>query len=159
MPDVTAPPSFKIFAGALSTGLLWGIGVATFITTAWTTFVLADQGFPPVAPTIIFETFVYMATAATVLAFFPIGPVAGVLGWLLYRRGIVARWAHAAVGAVSALAAPILILLWLTDTARCTSTTNLAVVREGPAMASLAAFPIIGAFAGFMAAGVLQRSR
>ena len=137
-------------------GLLWGIGVATFVAAAVSTFALVASGVTSDAPRLIFETSVWTAMVATTLAVFPIGPVAGVLGWLVYRHGIVARSAHAAVGAVSALVAPILILLWLTDTARYTS-GNSAVLNDGAAVALVAAFPIVGAFSGFMAARVLRR--
>jgi len=158
MPDAAASkPSLRTFAIALSTGLLWGIGVATFVAAAASTFAALVSGATN-APHLIFETGVWTAMVATILALFPIGPVAGVLGWLLYHHGVVARSAYAAVGAVSALAAPVLILLWLTDTARYASGDS-AVLSDGGAVALVAAFPVVGAFSGFMAARVLRRGQ
>jgi hypothetical protein len=157
MPEVATSASRRAFATALFTGLLWGIAVATSVAGAAMAFATAGSGDPTSALRLTFEAIVWTAMVASLLAVFPIGPAAGVIGWQLYRRGVVARWAYAAAGALSALLAPLLILFVAVEAARY-PTTNAAVINDGVALLLVASFPIVGAFAGFMAGRVIRRS-
>jgi hypothetical protein len=160
MPDVATPASVRIFAGALFTGLLWGIAGATVVGGG--AMALESAGKTPdtaKALSLVLETASWTALGASVLALFPIGPLAGAIGWALYRRGIVARWAYVLAGAGAAVAAPVLVVTVGLQTMRypTTTTTNLAVLDDGVALLVAAAFPLLGGFGGFMAARVLRR--
>src|SRR5262245_35300420 len=113
MQVAAAKASATVFVRALLLGLLWGIVAATVfggIAMALATPTLTRS--VQQALRIILETAVWTAMTASILALFPIGPVAGLIAWQTYRRGILAGWVYALTGALAALCAP-LFLLWL----------------------------------------------
>jgi hypothetical protein len=59
------------------------------------------------------------------------------------------------LGALSAVCAPALLLVIATETQRYEASTNYASIDPGAVWLSLA-FPVIGAFAGFMAGRALR---
>ena len=158
MPNDPPPgPSLRIFAGALLRGLGWGIASATVIATV---FAIASHQFwaGEIGPRHVLEIAAWTAMIASILAIVPIGPIAGVVGWQLYRRGVVSPAAHAAVGAGSAALAPLLVIAAATATMRyAPPTTNYAVVSEGVVPMFALGFAVVGAFGGFMAGRALQR--
>jgi hypothetical protein len=105
---------------------------------------------------VILATSVWTALGASVLALFPIGPIAALLGWLLYRNGVVSRLAYAGAGALAGVAAPAFLLVISIGSMRY-PTTNYAVVSESGGLFILAGFAIAGAFGGFMAGRVIRR--
>jgi hypothetical protein len=161
-PAASPVASPRTFATALFVGLLWGIASAAVITAA---VMIADalvvRGTTE-AGTILrltLEATAWAGMIASTLAVFPIGPIAGVAGWLLYRRGVVSPWAYAGVGALSAGVVPILVLVAALETMRYPSaTTNYAVIDEGMVPLFVAAFAVIGAFSGFMAGRMIRRA-
>lgn len=104
------------------------------------------------------ETAVWTALGATILAIVPIGPIAGVASWLLYRRGVVAPWAYAAVGALSVIATLVLIVVASVESMRYPTTTNYAILDDRIVPLLVAGFAAIGAFGGFMAGRVIRRA-
>jgi len=156
MTDVAmSAPSMRTFARALFAGLLWGIGTATITAVAVASFAWATIETRE-ALRLALETATWTAMVASILALFPIGPVAAGLGWLLHRRGIVSPWAYAGAGALSASVAPVLILSAAIETSRY-PTTNVAILEEAAVLILVASFPIVGGFAGFMAGRILRR--
>jgi hypothetical protein len=157
MPDVASSvASRQTFATALFVGLLWGIAAATVIA-AMTAFFVAGRDIEMGAVLLLaLEAAVWTAMVASALAIFPIGPITGVVGWQLYRRGVVSPWAYAGVGALSAAVAPVLVLVAALESMRY-PTTNYAVIDEGVVPLFVAAFAGVGAFAGFMAGRVIKR--
>jgi hypothetical protein len=158
MPDLaTTTRPRGSFVAALFAGLLWGIAGATMLSGLAPAVLAASGGIAPLTAAAFLETMVWTAMFASILAVFPIGPVAAVIGWQVYRRGVVARWAYAAVGALSALVAPVLILTIAIQTTRY-PTTNSPVIDEPAVPLIGVAFAVIGAFAGFMAGRVIRRA-
>jgi len=105
---------------------------------------------------LVFEMMIWFAMGAVFAAVFPIGPVAGVVGFFIYRRGVRSPWTYGFVGAVSALVAPVLLIVIGYETMRYPSDINLAVLSEAGVLAFATAFAVIGAFAGYMAGRVLR---
>ncbi len=96
--------------------------------------------------------------AGSVLAIFPIGPVAALLAWPLYRAGVRARSAYAAVGAISALAAPLLFAVIEKANPEIVRLSDLLMFPvDSPTMVVIGWFALIGAFSGVMAARALRR--
>ena len=158
MPDLaTTTRRLRPFVAALFAGLLWGIAGAAVLSGLVPTLLAASGGIAPMAAGDTFETIVWTAMVASILAVFPIGPVAAVIGWQFYRRGVVAQWAYAAIGALSALVAPVLILTAAIETMRY-PTTNYAVVDEASVPLIGAAFAVVGAFGGLMAGRAIRRA-
>lgn len=142
---------------ALAHGLGWGVLAASICGGATMAFASLAANTPgDEALRLTFETLIWTALGATIVAIFPIGPIAGVIGWLIYSRGVRSPWAYALLGALSALAAPVLIAVIGTETMRYRSDANLAVLSDASALLFLGAFIIIGAFAGFMAGRKLR---
>lgn len=159
MPDAASSVmSIRTFATALLVGLLWGIASAAFITAVAmiaNEAVLGSTTEPRTTLRLTLEATTWAGMVASALAIFPIGPIAGVAGWLLYRRGVVAPWAYAGVGALSAAAAPVIVVVAAVETMRYPN-TNYAVVDEGIVPVFVVGFALIGAFAGFMAGRVIR---
>lgn len=155
MPNAPTPgPSLRIFAGALLGGLGWGIAGATVIAA------MAAVQFAP-SETLFRQTLevaAWTAMFASILAVFPVAPVAGVVGWQLYRRGVIVPVVYAALGALSALLAPLLVVVVATETMRYPATTNAADFDDGVAQMVLAGIAVAGAFGGFMAGRALRRN-
>jgi hypothetical protein len=141
----------------LATGLLSGIAAAVVMAIGLSIFFFAVSPDPKRdALSVILATSVWTALGASILALFPIGPIAALLGWLLYRNGVVSRLAYAAAGAFAGTAAPVFLLLISIESMRH-PTTNYVVVSESGGPFILAGFAIAGAFGGFMAGRVIQR--
>lgn len=157
MPNASSPdPSLRIFVGALLRGLGWGIASATVIATAFA-IVSPQFGAGEIGPRHVLEIVAWTAMIASILAIVPIGPMAGIVGWQLYRRGVVSPAAYAGVGAVSAALAPLLVIAAATATMRyAPPTTNYAVISEGVVPMFALGFAVVGAFGGFMAGRALQ---
>lgn len=154
MPIDTSPaPSFSTFWGALLRGLAWGAAAAAVIGAA----VAATTAREGASVREILEAAGWVAMIASFLAIFPVAPIAGVVGWQLFRRGVVAPVAYAAVGAVSAVMAPLLVIVVATATMRYADTSNYAVIADGVAQMVVAGIAAVGAFGGFMAGRTLQR--
>jgi hypothetical protein len=154
MPDTPSrEPSRRIFVNALLRGLGWGIAGATALAALTSVF------FAPSEATFqrTLETVAWTAMVASILAIVPIAPVAAILGWQLYRRGIVMPIAYAAVGGGIAVLAPILAVFLLTETMRYQPDANYAVINETAAQLILAGVAFSGAFGGFMGGRALQR--
>ncbi|MDZ4867390.1 MAG: hypothetical protein SGI91_08730 [Alphaproteobacteria bacterium] len=144
------------FARAWGVGLLCGIGAAVVIAIVASIVLAVSFELREGALPAMLQTVVYTAVGATVLAIFPIGPVSGVLGWLLYRNGVISRLAYAGAGLVASVTAPAFLLVAFVETMRY-PTTNYAVVSDFGAMLVALAFAIAGAFGGFMAGHVIRR--
>lgn len=145
------------FSAAWATGLLSGIAAAVVIAIVVSIFLVVSFGLKDDGLSVIFETVIYTAFGATLLAIFPIGPIAVLLGWLLYRNGVVSRLAYAAAGAFASAMAPVLLAVISIESMRY-PTTNYAVVSEPAAALILVGFVIAGAFGGFMAGRVVRRN-
>jgi hypothetical protein len=155
MPDASSPePSRRIFVGALLRGLGWGIA-ATTVVSATAALFLAPPGDQTFRQTL--EVAAWTAMIASILAIFPVAPVAAILAWQLYSRGIATPLAYAAVGAFAAVLAPILVVFLLTETMRYQPNANYAVINEAVAQSILAGIALAGAFGGFMGGRALQR--
>src|SRR5262245_13867831 len=85
---ITSRPGTRFWI-ALAHGLGWGVFAASIcggVTMAFAS--LAANTATEEALRQTFETTIWTAFGATLFAIFPIGPIAGVAGWLLYRRGV-----------------------------------------------------------------------
>lgn len=152
------PESGRRFAIALAQGLGWGILSAMVILGGLVAIGGLQAGFPTTALLRqVFEAAMWAAMGASLVAIFPIGPVAGGLGWVAYRRRVRSPFAYAGIGALSAAVAPIIGLAIAEASMRYQPTANVAVVREDGPFILLAIFLAIGAFAGFMAGRVIRR--
>jgi hypothetical protein len=109
--------------------LLCGIGAAVVIAIVASIVLAVSFELREGALPAMLQTVVYTAVGATVLAIFPIGPVSGVLGWLLYRNGVISRLAYAGAGLVASVTAPAFLLVAFVETMRY-PTTNYAVVSD-----------------------------
>ncbi|MBP6011587.1 MAG: hypothetical protein KBA31_05100 [Alphaproteobacteria bacterium] len=155
MPKGASPSlSGRVFAKALLRGLGWGIAAAAVIAAAAAAILGPHEGLVRH----LLEVATWTAMVASLLAIFPIAPVASVVGWQLYRRGVVSPVAYAAVGALSALVAPALVVLAAVETMRYPTTTGSAeITGDSVAQMVIAAVAVAGAFGGFMGGRVLQR--
>ena len=157
MPEHSAPSrrSLATFSAALFAGLLWGISAVAAISAAAMVIAILLDGTGSTGVHQIIETAAWAALVASILAIFPVGPLAGIVGWQLYHRGVVAPWAYAGVGALSALLAPVVILFSAVETMRY-ETTNFAVIEPGVIPLLAAAVATVGAFGGFMAGRAIR---
>lgn len=154
---MTTSPSVVSFASALAQGLAWGIVAAAFIGAV----VGAASASPMNAQHILssaVEAMTWSAFVASLLAIAPIGPIAGVLGWLIYRTGTRSPTAYAAAGAVAAGVTPMLVFTALEVTQRYPDGSNFAVLNFDGERLLTVAFALIGAFAGFMAGRAIHAS-
>ena len=151
--------SFRIFAAALFQGLLWGVVSIPALAAVAMMFIAVasrDWDFATVMR-LTLETTAWTALVASILALFPVGPIAGVIGWQLYSRGVVSPLAYAAVGMLCALVAPVLVIRLLLDSMRY-PTTDETFMSDGTAYLLLAGIAVAGAFAGFMAGRIIRRA-
>lgn len=154
MTDAPSPtPSRRVFIGALVRGVCWGIAIATAAAAAIGGALSDDPSLRQVV-----EVAAWTAMIATALSIVPVAPIAGFIGWQLYRRGIVTPVAYAAIGAASALLAPILIVFYGEKTMRYGSTGNYAVIDDDVARLILIGVALTGAFGGFMGGRALRRA-
>jgi hypothetical protein len=151
--DASLAPSFGDFFRALLRGLGWGIAVAAFIAAAIAVAIAPESA----TSRQTLDAVGWSAVIASILAIFPIGPVAGVVGWQFFKRGVVSPAVYAAVGSASALVAPLLVVFLSHQTMRYQTTTNMAVVADSVFQLALAAIAVSGAFGGFMAGRALRR--
>jgi hypothetical protein len=159
-PAASSVGSPRAFATALFVGLLWGIASAAFITAVTMLadeVVLGSSMEPSEVLRLTLEAAGWAGVVASALAIFPIGPIAGIAGWLLYRRGVVSSLAYAGVGALSAASAPVIVFAVAVESMRY-PTTNYAVIDEGFVPLFVAGFAVVGAFSGFMAGRVIRRA-
>lgn len=151
MAEMTAS-SGRRFGLALANGLGWGVLVTSVgggLTMALASLITGAT----IAKTAhqAFETTIWFAFGATLFAVLLIGPIAGVTGWLIYRSGVRSPVVYAAVGSLSALVAPLLVVVVGVGTMRYQSDANAAVVSDPGILLFFASFAVVGAFAGYMA--------
>lgn len=161
-PAASSIVSLRTYAIALFTGLLWGIASTAFIAAAVVIVnVVRVEGSVAFSDALrlTLEAASWAGVAASVLAVFPIGPIAGIAGWLIYRRGVVSPWAFAAVGALSAAVAPVIVIAAAVDTMRYPGPSNYAVIDESALPLLVAVFAALGALSGFMAGRVIRRGK
>jgi hypothetical protein len=102
------------------------------------------------------EVAVWTAFGAAVFAVIPIGPIAGLLGWLLYRQGVVAPLVYAGVGAFAAASGVALVLAAGVFSSRYPVSIAESDI-DASAYLSAVAVVVVGAFAGFMAGRKIRR--
>lgn len=161
MPDAASSvPSRGAFATALIVGLLWGIAATATVAAVMMFAATVANGTTDTSTALrlTLEMTVWTALGATILAIVPIGPIAGVASWLLYRRGVVAPWAYAVVGALSVVMTLVLIVVASVESMRYQTQGNYAIIDEGVVPLFVAGFAAIGAFGGFMAGRVIRRA-
>lgn len=154
---MTTPRSIVKFASALAQGLAWGVAAAAVIGAA----AGAATASPASAAQILssaLEVMVWTALVASLLAIAPIGPIAGVLGWLIYRGGARSPTAFAAAGAIATGVTPTLVFRVLEASERYPVGSNLAILSFDGEKLLTVAFALIGAFAGFMAGRAIRAS-
>lgn len=100
----------------------------------------------------------WAGVVACAAAVFPIGPIAGVIGWLIYRRGVVSPWAYAGVGAFSATSAFVFVITAATQTMRYSQPGSYVIVEERALLLLVAGCAAVGAFSGFMGGRVIRRA-
>ncbi len=152
--------SSRTFAKALFVGLVWGVASAVLVTAAAmiaNEVVVGGAMEPSKVLHRTLETMGWVGVVASALAAFPIGPIAGVAGWLLYRHGVVAPWAYVGAGALSAALAPVLVFVAAIESMRY-PTADYAMIDEGIMPSVVTGFAFVGAFAGFMAGHVIRRA-
>jgi hypothetical protein len=158
----TAMPPGKVFVGSLFAGLMWGVIAAVLFSS----LIMGAVAYSSVKSTPIVAavqtvamTFWWMTAFACAVAVFPIGPTAVLLGWRLYRAGVVSPWRYAGVGAISALTAPLLVLI-VFEARMPTVDWATGDIRGFDAIAVflIACFVPIGAFGGYMAGRMIRRA-
>lgn len=161
-PHPESMPPRKVFAGALFSGLVWGVIAAVLFSSLIMTVVAYTSitSAPMVAALdTLVMTFWWMTAFACVVAVFPIGPAAALLGWRLYLAGVVSPWRYAGVGAISALTAPLLILIVFEARMPTVDWTTGEFQRiDWVAVFLIACFVPIGAFGGYVAGRVIRRA-
>lgn len=152
--------SRRTFARALLIGLVWGIVAAAAVAAVMMFAATVASGTADTGTTLrlTLETAVWTALGASILAIVPIGPIACVASWLLYRRGVVVPWAYAVVGALSVVVTLALIIVASVESMRYPTPSNYAIIDENVFPVLVAGFAAIGAFSGFMAGRVIRRA-
>lgn len=162
MPETTASPlPGKVFVEALATGFLWGIAGAVTVACVVMAVVVFSGPSGAAASTheVLLMFGLWTSGFALALVVFPIGPVAALLGWTLFLRDVSAPRAYAAAGAIAAFAAPVLILIVLEARMPTIDWTTFQIVGiDWMAVIVLGFFPMIGAFAGYMAGRHIKRA-
>ena len=155
--------SFRNFAAALFQGLLWGVVSVSALAAVAMMFIALVRGDANLstAMSLTLETTAWTAMVASILALFLIGPLAGVIGWQLYRRGVVSPLAYAVVGMLCALVTPVLVVRLLAESMRYPTPNYTNIndgMSDGVAYLILAGIAVAGAFVGYMAGRVIQRT-
>jgi hypothetical protein len=143
-----AKPKPELFVKSLAIGLSWGAFGATALMCCALLFEAVSSTQPingAIYVIVAIGTAVGAAFAAVVTA-----PIAGLLAWPLYRRGVRVYTAYALAGAGAAL--PLAILFLLSKDAALESGCIRCIVDF------LGWFAASGAFGGFMAARALRRN-
>lgn len=142
------------FAGSLALGLLWGAIAAAGALDAMIVGVIAASatfsfGLIPNALLTLGLVALITIVCAAALALFPIGPLAALLAWPLYRAGVTSAWAYAIAGAMAAAYVPLLLL--------AISFANSATDPPHPIV--FAWFAMAGAVGGYVAGRWLPSGR
>jgi hypothetical protein len=145
-------------------GLGWGIlaaaGTTALILCSFTLFVAFSDATTRILqlPIVLIVALFYGAFVAMILALVPIGPMAALLAWPLYRRGVTNVWAYACAGSLSAVSAPALIVAM--NILKDPTPPSQLLMAPGFLWSTLFIvtwFVAVGAFAGYMAARNLLR--
>lgn len=169
----TAPPRQRDFSRYWLIGIGWGIlaAIATIVVSLFALSLGAGSGgtsWAATFPMLLIVGVPYGTMVAILFAIVPIGPVAALLGWPLYRLRVTNAWAYACAGALSALSAPSLVVAMdvILDPTHSplADASDLLPLFLSPSsdfplstLVLFAWFALVGAFAGFMAARALRR--
>jgi len=146
MSDRKAPNPAE-FTALLLKGLAWGAVAATAILVGS----LLREAMASAQPVneAIYLIIIFCAVVASFFLAFIVGPIAALLAWPLYRRGIRAPSVYAIAGAVAAASLPLGFTLL--------DGSLFEPKRIEGNLFFIAWFTLSGAFGGFMAARALQQ--
>ena len=152
MSEVATPRPRGRFDVALMAGIFWGV-VGVFVVAAAIFICIGmTQGRWPPDLLSILPAAALFAIMMAIPAIFPAGFIGGAIGWLLYRAGIVSRWAYMVVGAVAALLGMLGLQLSIGIIAG-----EVQILTDDFPIFIQVPFAIIGAFGGYMGGRVLER--
>ncbi|MDZ4867391.1 MAG: hypothetical protein SGI91_08735 [Alphaproteobacteria bacterium] len=144
------------FDVALMAGFFWAIVGVFVVSMASLAYVGFKVGRPPNDLLTVPLAAVQVALIAAFVGILPTSLFAGAIGWVVYRAGIVSRWAYLVVGALSAFLA---IASW--DLFLALASGDQPVFSVGDLRVYLFLYlplMLVGAFGGYMGGRVLERA-